>query len=241
MNRNQLIALAYKYHGEVNQMYNAINNNEEIEGLEAKNAITILDAIYPESLKELKNPPLVLFYKGNINLLNETCVGVVGSRLNTEYARKVTIDLVNVLKYKYCIVSGMAKGIDGIAHKTAVDQKTIAVLGSGIEYIYPFNNKDLYYELSEKQLIISEYPGYTKPLAFHFPIRNRIIAALSQKLFVMQSSTKSGTLITVNEALNLNKEIYALPFAIDVIEGQGTNILIEEGANLILYDNFCDY
>ena len=241
MNREILIALALKYHGEVSRMYKALKGNENIEGINLNNAITILDEAYPRSLLELKDPPLVLFYKGNLSLLKEASVGVVGSREACEYATKVTIDLVNELKKRYTIVSGMAKGIDSIAHRSSLSHKTIAVLGSGIEYIYPFSNKALYTKLAEDHLIISEYPGFCKPLAYHFPIRNRIIAALSNKLFVMQSSTKSGTLITVNEALNLNKEIYALPFNIDIPEGQGTNMLIEEGANMILYENFCDY
>ena len=241
MNSKQLIALAEKYQGEYNAIYKAYLNNEIIEESKTKNAITILDENYPSILKELKNPPLVLFYKGDIKLLNEICVGVVGSRLASIYATKVTKELVNVLKERYTIVSGMAKGIDSIAQIAALDHKTIAVLGSGIDYIYPYSNKDLYESLAKGHLIISEYPGYVKPLAYHFPIRNRIIAALSQKLFVMQSSLKSGTLITVNEALNLGRDIYALPYAIDDKCGLGTNMLIEEGANMILYDNFCNY
>ena len=132
----------------------------------------------------------------------------------------------------------MAKGIDAQAHKSALTGKTIAVLGCGIDYIYPKVNTDLYRLLSKNQLILSEYPGRVLPLAYRFPIRNRIIAGLSESLYVMQASLKSGTLITVNEMLNLNRDVYALPYNIFDMNGIGTNHLINEGANMILLEHF---
>ena len=237
INRYKLIALSIKYQGEYYALYKAILNHEDIDEVYDVNAITILDDEYPKCFLDLKLPPLVLFYKGNIELLNSRCVGVVGSRSICDYAKEATIKLVSKLKFEYTIVSGMAKGVDSIAHKEALDHKTISILGSGIDYIYPYCNKELYLDLIKNHLIISEYPFFTKPLAYHFPFRNRLIAALSDNLYVMQASLKSGTLTTVNEMVELNKDVYALPYEVFDKNGLGTNKLIQEGANLILFDD----
>ena len=238
MLREELIAYAIKYAGNYNKIVKAYYLNEKIEPIYNVEAITIMDDDYPSSLLSLKNPPLVLFYKGNKELLKEDIVGVIGSRRPCEYAINMTNLFVNKLVEKHCIISGLAKGIDTVAHLASIKHKTIAVLGSGIDYVYPIENKDLYNEICDKHLILSEYPGMVKPYAYNFPFRNRIIAALSSKIFVMQASLKSGTFITVNEALNLGKDIYALPFNIDDDNGVGTNRLILEGANILLLDYF---
>lgn len=238
MLREELIALAVKYKGNYNDIVKALYLCEKVEPLYNVDAITIIDKDYPEKLLYLKNPPIVLFYKGNKKLLNENIVGIVGSRNPCDYAKRITSIIANKLSNKYCIVSGLAKGIDTIAHLSSLKNKTIAVLGSGIDYIYPSENKLLYEDMCKNQLIISEYPDKVKPYAYHFPFRNRIIAALASEIYVTQASLKSGTLITVNEALNLGKEIYALPYNIDDINGIGTNHLISEGANILLLDHF---
>lgn len=237
MNRDKLIYYAIKYAGDYSKILIAIKNDEAMTIKYNVNAITIIDEDYPKSLTDLKYPPLVLFYKGNRQLINESIVAVVGSRKPCEYAIKATKEVVDTLKYKYVIVSGLAKGIDTIAHTSAIDQKTIGVLGCGIDYIYPKENAELFNLMSMNHLIISEYPFDEKPYAHHFPFRNRIIAALAKDVFVMQSSIKSGTLITVNEALSINRSIFALPYDIFSKEGEGTNNLIEEGANMILLNN----
>lgn len=241
MEAQELIALSIKYQGDYHALLKALLNEEKATLERPVQAITILDADYPSLFRELANPPLVLFYKGNRALLKEKTVAVIGSRNASAYALRMTGALCKELKKKYTIVSGLAKGIDAAAHRSALDAKTIAVLGNGIDYIYPLLNKELTLEIAEKQLLLSEYPGKVLPLAAHFPFRNRLIAALGTKVFVMQSSSHSGTLTTVNEALNLNRDIYALPFAIDDPCGYGTNMLIAEGANLILTEYFKEY
>ncbi len=129
----------------------------------------------------------------------------------------------------------MAKGIDTYAHIGSMKHgKTIAVLGSGINFIYPKSNEKLYNDLADNHLIISEYPDMCIPRPYYFPFRNRIIAALASKVYVTQASIRSGTMITVNEALELNKDIYVLPYRIDDYFGSGCNYLIQQGANLIL-------
>lgn len=230
-NREKLIAYACKYEGEYFKMLKAINEQEEIEEINMDNCLTILDDNYPEALKELKYPPLVLFYKGNLELLSKEKIGVVGSRIACEYALKATEYLIENNKDKV-IVSGLAKGIDGKAHDAS--ELSIGVLGCGIEYIYPIENINLYKKLEKNGLILSEYPGLTKPLAYHFPFRNRIIAALANSVYVMQSSERSGTVTTINEALELQKEVIVLPYSIFDEHGQYNNKLINDGASIYL-------
>lgn len=237
MNRDELIFYAIKYRGDYNKILYAIHNNEKMIVRYNVNAITILDNDYPECLKDLKYPPFVLFYKGNKELLKGDKVAVIGSRLPCEYAIRATVALVERLKDNRVIVSGLAKGIDGAAHRASIDARTIGILGCGIDYIYPKENSDLFNEMSLNHLILSEYPSKELPYSYHFPFRNRIIAALANDVYVMQSSLKSGTLITVNEALSINRNVYALPYDIFSKEGEGTNMLIEEGANMILLNN----
>lgn len=229
-NRERLIALSIKYEGNYKKIKEAIENHEEIEELEYKNCITIFDDNYPKSLLELKYPPYVLYYKGDISLLKESIIGVVGSRIACEYALNVTKELVGHYKDKV-IISGLAKGIDGMAHKEAI--RSIGVLGCGIDYIYPYENVNLFLKLEKNGLILSEYPYKVKPYGQHFPFRNRIIAALSESLYVMQSSEKSGTVTTINEALELNKDVKVLPYDIHNIYGRYNNKLINDGALLI--------
>ena len=129
------------------------------------------------------------------------------------------------------IISGLAKGIDACAHENA--SETIGILGCGIDYIYPFCNYDLIRRVEKQGLILSEYPGMSKPYAYHFPFRNRIIAALSERVYVMQSAKKSGTMTTVNEALHLGKAVSVLPYDLFAEEGRQNNLLIYEGADPI--------
>lgn len=198
--------------------------------------ICIGDDAYPKELYYLNKPPFVLFYQGDINLLNTKKISVVGSRVPNAYGLKSTSFLVNKFKEEFTIVSGLAKGIDACAHKNALDFKTIAVLGCGIDYIYPLENKGLYDRMKQSQLIISEYPEKTKPKKYYFPFRNRIIAALGKDLYVMSAKKRSGTMTTVNEALNLNKHVICLPYQIDDPSGEGCNQLILEGANILTKD-----
>ena len=236
--RKVLISYAIKYKGDYKKILNAYTNNENINVINYKNAITILDDNYPKKLLELDYPPLVLFYKGNIKLLNNKCLGIVGSRDVTMYGSNVTNFIANKLKSKYTIVSGLAKGVDSLAHLACLNNgHTIGVLGCGIDYIYPKSNTLLYNDMAINHLIISEYPYNLKPQKYYFPFRNRIIAALSDKLIVTSAKEKSGTMITVNEMLKLNKDVYCVPYHYDEIDGSGCNRLILEGANILLTED----
>ena len=192
---------------------------------------------YPQKLKEIHSPPTILYYRGDIELLKrENIVAIVGSRNPTEYGINATKDIVkDLLKYNIIVVSGFAAGIDSIAHLTTLDNngKTIAVLGSGINIIYPAKNRFLFQKILNNGLIISEFPLNTKPEPGNFPKRNRIISGISKAVVVMEASLKSGSLITAEFALNQGKDIYALPGNIYNYKAKGTNYLIKNGAYLI--------
>lgn len=200
--------------------------------------ITIENNLYPSRLKNIIDFPLVLYSKGNTKLLNEkNTIAIIGTRNNSVYGKNTTLKLsYQIARKNYCVVSGLAKGIDSYAHKGALiaKGKTIAVLGSGINYIYPKENSRLYKEIIEKEgLIISEYPLYTKPIPEYFPKRNRLISGISDKILITEASKKSGSIITANIALDQGKDIYVVPGNITSYQSEGTNNLIKEGAFLV--------
>ena len=227
MDREKLISYSFYYLGEYDKIIKAINEKDDVPLVNIPNAITIFDSAYPKQLLNLKCAPFVLYYKGDINLLTQDSIAIVGSRNPCEYALKATQCLVQTNKDKV-IVSGLAKGIDACAHEMAY--KTIGILGCGIDYIYPRCNYDLIKKVEKQGLILSEYPSLSKPLGYHFPFRNRLIACLSSKTYVMQSKLKSGTMTTVNEALELGKEVKVLPYDVFNSCGENNNQLIYEGA-----------
>lgn len=233
--REQILYYACKYHGDWNKIAQAIAHHEDWEVIVYQgHYICIVDDDYPKCLKQLNYAPWILFYEGNLAYLKDAMVSIIGSRIMSSYGEKMTTLIVNQLKNKYVIISGLAKGIDACAHQNALDYKTIAVIGNGIDYAYPKDNYLLYEEIIANHLILSEYPNGTKPLAYHFPWRNRIIAALGSSLIVVEAKLKSGTMLTVNEAITLNKPIYAVPHHYDEIIGKGCNLLISQGANIII-------
>ena len=200
--------------------------------------ITISDIEYPKNLINIADRPFVLYTKGNYKLLNkENKIAIVGSRECSEYGKKTTLKFSYLLSRKNCIiVSGMAKGIDTYAHKGALiaKGKTIAVLGSGVNYIYPKENEKLYNEIIKKEgLIISEYPLNKRPIPEYFPYRNRIISGISDKILITEARKKSGSIITANFALEQGKNVYAIPGNITSYKSEGTNMLIKEGAFLV--------
>lgn len=199
--------------------------------------ITILDQDYPENLKNLYDPPIVLFYKGNRKLINQQGIAIIGCRECSDYGRKIADEFSYKLsKNGKVIISGMAKGIDAYAHKGCLNAKgkTIAVLGNGIDQIYPKENINLYNEILEKQgLIISEYIMGTKPNKMNFPARNRIISGLANEILVIEAKKKSGTLITVDFGLEQGKEIFVIPGNISSPNSEGTNELIKQGAYIV--------
>ena len=196
------------------------------------NFITIDDDIYPECLKEISNPPLKLYYKGNLDLLKEErLIAVVGTRNPSSYGKLCCEYMVKKMsRANITIVSGFAKGIDSIAHKTSLltDGKTIAVIASGLDIVYPASNLSLYREIEEKGLILSEYEAGVKPFKSNFPQRNRIIAGLSRGTIVVESKDRGGSLITADLALEFNRDVYAVPGDVFSEYSKGCNNLIRD-------------
>lgn len=236
-NRERLISIVIKNHGDYNKIKSDIVKGEYLKLDSIPNCLTVFDDEYPPCLMDLDNPPLVLFYKGDLRLLKKDKIGIVGSRQASDYAMKMTKILAK--NKQEVIVSGMAKGIDYIAQSSA--KKTIGVLGCGIDYIYPACNKDLYTKVINEGLLLSEYPFDTKPYAYHFPFRNRIIAALSNEIYIMDIKQASGTMTTVNEGLKLGRDIKVLPYSLDNDDSSYNNKLIYEGACIITKDDLYNW
>lgn len=224
-----------------NNIGNIINSkseklmNERIEELDKKNIkyITINNNKYPELLKNINDFPFGIYVIGEIPDKNYKRVGIVGARNCTEYG------LINAYKLgkeisqrKVVIVSGMALGIDASAHKGALDANgmTIAVLGCGVDICYPASNRDIYNEIIKTGCIISEYPPGSEPSSSHFPVRNRIISGLSDAILVIEAAKRSGTITTVNQALEQGRDVFAVPGNITSRLSEGTNNLIKQGA-----------
>lgn len=198
--------------------------------------VSIFDDIYPQKLREIYRPPLLLFCRGNLDLLNTKSVGIVGARNPTNYSSEILHNLIpHLVRQKMTVVSGLAQGVDGLSHKLTINNhgQTIAVLGNGLNCFYPVKNEKLQREIFKKGLVISEYLPDTTPARFRFPARNRIIAGLSDHLIVTEAKQKSGSLITANVALNENRNVWAVPGPIDSPLSKGTNELIAAGANPI--------
>ena len=211
--------------------------SREIERLERKDysLLTLEDKEYPPYLREIFDPPFVIYCAGNVDVLKGPAVSIVGTRKPTPYGRAVTEKLAEDLASRgLVIVSGLARGIDSIAHWGALKGgKTLAVLGSGLENIYPRENKSLFEKIKDKGAVISEFPLKAPPLGFHFPIRNRIISGLSLALVVVEAAQRSGSLISARLALEQNREVMAVPGAVTSDFSQGTNWLIKTGAKLV--------
>jgi len=200
------------------------------------------DEQYPVALREIKNPPIVLYYRGVLPDFNQRlCVGMVGTRsmsaygLRSAYKMSYELSCVNAL-----VVSGMAKGIDGVsaAAALAAGGGTVAVLGSGVDVVYPTHHKPLYEAIIEKGgAVFSEYPPGTRPNSYHFPMRNRIISGMSQATVVVEAGIGSGSLITAKNAILQGREVFALPANVGSRGAEGTNGLLRDGAYLALSAN----
>ncbi|WP_084478071.1 DNA-processing protein DprA [Fervidicella metallireducens] len=193
------------------------------------------DVNYPEILKEIANPPIGFFKKGNIPDLSNS-IAIVGARKASDYGKTTAYNIAYELaKRDITIISGMARGIDTSAHKGAIDANgnTIAVLGSGFDNIYPAENYGLSETISEHGCLITEYLPNVKPLSYNFPERNRIISGLAQKILVIEAGERSGSLITAGFALEQGKDVFAVPGNIFSPYSKGTNNLIKDGAKLI--------
>ena len=199
--------------------------------------LTIEDKQYPTQLKEIKDPPQQLYIEGNIELLKTNILSIIGSRLCSENGMKLTQKFSKELVYQgMTIASGMAVGIDTIAHQTVLEEngKTIAILGSGFNHIFPEENKTLYEKIiKNKGLVITEYPPEVKAKSNHFLARNRIVSGLSLGILVIEAKHRSGTSVTAKLAKQQGKKVFALPHEVDDKHGIGTNRLIREGAKIV--------
>ena len=231
--REQINAYAYKYQGNYRLISKAISENEPYIVTKSRyKFVTIGEPNYPQNLYKLEYPPFILYYEGNIELLNSKIVSIVGSRKHTKQAAFLTKSIAEILSNKYVIISGMAKGVDTIAHSNA--RKTIGVLGNGLSVEYPSSNSNLYTYMRKHQLLISEYPENVAPQKYHFPFRNRVIVALGELLVVPCANERGGTMVSVNEALKLDIPVYTVPYSILDPLARGCNELIEQGANMII-------
>ncbi len=209
----------------------------ELEQVQQKGyaLITLTDSSYPMLLREIPDPPPLLYVSGNLATAKQS-IAVVGSRNATAYGISATRNLcADLTAFDITIVSGMALGIDTAAHQGALagKGKTVAVLGSGLNNIYPAENRRLFERISEQGAVISEFGLDTRPEAHNFPIRNRIISGMSMGTIVVEASRKSGSLITARLAAEQNREVFAVPGSIHSFKSTGTHTLIKQGAKLV--------
>lgn len=201
--------------------------------------ISIESKEYPEQLREIYDAPLKLYVLGNKEILKQPSIAIVGSRKATEYGKKVALQFSkNLSRNGINIISGLALGIDTCAHLGTLNSnsigKTIAVLGGGLDEIYPKQNVELAKQIIKNGgCIISEYPLETKPEKLHFPQRNRIISGLAKGVLIVEASEKSGSLITADFALEQGRDVFAVPGNISSSTSFGTNNLIKQGAKLV--------
>lgn len=241
--RMLLIYLAVKYEGDYEKILSALVLKDFAvpyeEAMRVCNSlkcktITLLDYDYPERLKKVYRPPFVLFYYGDLSLLDKQSIGVVGTRKMNEYGQFCTESLISKIIKGRVVVSGLARGIDATAHQSAIDNggRTIAILGTGLDICYPIENKKLYEEIKKNHLLMSEYPASSNPGPSSFPMRNRIIVGLADALYIPQiNSQASGTMTSINMALSIGKEVFVAPHPLwsETIN----NELLNEGATLV--------
>ncbi len=212
--------------------------SKEIELIKKSKSKYLLlsDPEYPTQLFEIPDPPIIIYYEGNLSLLKNPCIAIVGARKIDTLSQKLTLSIAtNLSKKGITIVSGLAVGVDTIAHRGGLKHKgsTIAVLGTGIDVNYPAPNVYLKETIKKSGLVISEFPSSTPPASENFPIRNRIISGISLGVLVVQAAKKSGSLITASCALEQNRMVFSIPGPIDNPAFEGNNELIKNGAILI--------
>jgi DNA processing protein len=214
--------------------------NDKLNKLHKLNAkiVTIWDSDYPQILKKIYDPPLLLYFKGNFEESDKYSIAIVGTRNPTNYGKIQAENFASSLvEQKVTVVSGLARGIDSAAHNGALKNngRTIAVLGNGLDIVYPPENRKLRDEIAEKGILISENEIGTKPDAQNFPRRNRIISGLSLGTLVIESGVSGGAMQTAEFALDQNREVFAIPGNIGLPQSEGTNLLIQKGeAKLVL-------
>jgi DNA processing protein len=218
------------------QVRNPLQLNEGRIAALRDSTITLADPDYPQPLREIPDPPLALHFRGDRTLLAQPSIAIVGSRRASPYAINVARQLGDDLaRSGLVVVSGLARGVDAAAHEAALDATfpTIAVLGTGIDVVYPRCNRALYKRIVEKGLLLSEFAPGTPPLAMNFPIRNRVISGLTAGTIIVEATSRSGSLITARMAAEQNREVFAVPGSIFSAGSEGTHRLIQYGAKLV--------
>lgn len=218
------------------ERYKQIDDDFLKKSFEEFPSFSILDDIYPWDLSEIYNPPALLFYQGNIDLLELPKVAVVGSRDSSKLGNQSVQKIIKELNNELIIVSGLARGIDTAAHMAALQNggRTIAVIGTGLDVFYPKANKKLQSYIGKNHLVLSEYGPGEQPLKFHFPERNRIIAGLCRGVIVAEAKMRSGSLITCERAMEEGRDVFAIPGSILDRKSDGCHHLIQEGAKCIM-------
>lgn len=210
----------------------------EMEKLSAAGiqALALPDAAYPARLREIPNPPMILYVRGKLTSEDEWAVGMVGTRRASAYGRQVAADLASGLaRNSIIVISGLARGIDAVAHRSALEAggRTIAVLGSGVDQLYPWENRGLAERMLESGAVVSEYAPGTKPDARNFPPRNRIITGLSLGLIVVEADLRSGAMISAGFAAEQGREVMAVPGPVTSPGSSGAHYLLKQGAKLV--------
>lgn len=227
---------------QVSALFSLMDNHnrgeKELERLAALGgvALSFEDEGYPALLRQLVDPPPVLYIQGRSGLLSSPGVAVVGSRAATSYGRKTAFNLGRSLAaLSVTVISGLALGIDTESHLGALagQGNTVAILGCGLDVVYPRQNQSLYKQIAEHGALVTEYPLGTRPDGFRFPARNRIIAGLSQGVIVVEAAKKSGSLITAQMALDCGREVFAVPGQVDSCKSEGAHWLLQQGAKLV--------
>ena len=216
----------------------AVDGRHELDRLMAMGgfALSFEDPWYPPLLRQLSDPPPVLYALGRKELLTRPAIAIVGSRAATSYGRNIAFNLArNLSSSLLTVVSGLALGIDAESHTGALTSEggTIAVLGCGLDVVYPPKNLELFRKIRTQGAVLSEYPLGTRPDGFRFPARNRIIAGLSKGVVVVEAAKRSGSLITAQIALDCGREVFAVPGHIDSCKSEGTHWLLKQGAKLV--------
>ena len=217
------------------ERYIRIDDKVLMEEFKEFDSISIMDPEYPEELLWMHNPPVLLFYSGNIDLLKQPKIAVVGSRSCSRTGIQSVEKIINELNNELIVVSGLAKGIDAAAHYAAIRNggKTIGVIGTGLDVFYPRSNKQLQKYMSGSHLVLTEYGPGQSPQKHHFPERNRIIAGLSRAVIVAEARMRSGSLITCERAMEEGRDVFAIPGSILDGRSDGCHHLIQEGAKLV--------
>jgi DNA processing protein len=199
-------------------------------------AIACGDEWYPDLLRQINDPPPVLYIYGRKELLRGCSLGIVGSRAASSYGRRIAFSLAEqIARASVTIVSGLALGVDVEAHRGAlsVGGGTVAVLGCGLDVVYPTQNAKIFRRIRDEGVLVSEFPLSTPPDGFRFPARNRIIAGMSQGIVVVEAAKKSGSLITAQYAIDEGREVFAVPGQVDSFKSEGTHWLLKQGAKLV--------